>query len=72
MTRKKAEKELRQRFILNAARKLFAEKGLENLTKEEVAQKAEYTRRTLYLYFKNLDEIGGKLIQKKKKSRKDS
>jgi AcrR family transcriptional regulator len=42
---------------LNAARGLFADKGVENTSMEDIATAAEYTRRTLYSYFKSHDEI---------------
>lgn len=57
MSRKDAERELRRQYILKAARRVFAEKGVENTTMQEIAREAEYTRRTLYSYFKGLDEI---------------
>ena len=57
MSRKDAERHVRRQYILRAARRLFAEKGVEHTTMEDIAQEAEYTRRTLYSYFKSLDEI---------------
>ena len=56
-SRKESEREARQRFVLAAARRLFAEQGIENTSMEEIAAAAEYTRRTLYAYFKSRDEI---------------
>lgn len=55
--RKDAEIESRKRFITKAARILFAQKGIENTTMEDIAAAAGYTRRTLYAYFKSFDEI---------------
>jgi AcrR family transcriptional regulator len=57
MSRKSAEKKARQEYIISAARKLYEKKGVENVTMEDIAVAAEYTRRTLYSYFKNRDEI---------------
>jgi AcrR family transcriptional regulator len=57
ISRKEMEKESRIRFITNAARRLFVEKGIENTTMEDIAALSGYTRRTLYLYFKSFDEI---------------
>jgi len=51
------EREVRQRYVLNAARNLFAANGVENTSMEDIATAAEYTRRTLYTYFKSHDEI---------------
>lgn len=57
MSRKAIERETRRRLILKAARQLFDEKGIENTSMDEIASAAEYTRRTLYAYFKGRDEI---------------
>jgi AcrR family transcriptional regulator len=51
------EREARQRFVLEAARRLFAAKGVENTSMEDIAAAVDYTRRTLYAYFKSRDEI---------------
>jgi AcrR family transcriptional regulator len=57
MNRKKMERESKRRFVADAARSLFAEKGIENATMEDIAILSGYTRRTLYSYFKSFDEI---------------
>lgn len=57
MSRKTAEYEARQQFILDAARRLYTEKGVENSNMDVIASAADYTRRTLYSYFKSKDEI---------------
>ena len=57
MSRKDVERETRRRFILNAARRVFAEKGVEETSMDDIAREAEYTRRTLYAYFKSRDDI---------------
>ena len=57
MNRKEMEKESRMGFITGAARRLFGEKGIENTTMEDIAASSDYTRRTLYAYFKSFDEI---------------
>lgn len=46
-----------KRNILEVARQLFARKGLENTTINEIADISEYGRRTIYTYFKNKKEI---------------
>lgn len=55
--RKEIERESRIAFMVGAARRLFGEKGIENTTMEEIAASSDYTRRTLYAYFKSFDEI---------------
>ena len=57
MSRKTIEHEARQQFVLTTAKHLFATKGVENTNMEDIAQLANYTRRTLYAYFKSRDEI---------------
>ena len=55
--RKKREKEQRRNDIVDAAEKIFFEKGLNNSTMDEVAEEAELSKGTLYLYFKSKEEI---------------
>jgi len=57
MSRKAAERNAKKKFILSAARKLYAEKGIEDTSMEDIAEASEYTRRTLYSYFLSRDEI---------------
>ncbi len=55
--RKQREKEQRKIEILNAARKVFSNKGFNTATMEEIASMAELSPGTLYLYFKNKEEL---------------
>jgi AcrR family transcriptional regulator len=55
--RKHREKEQRRQQIMVAAKKLFASKGFSRATIEEIAKEAELSPGTLYLYFKNKDEL---------------
>ncbi|MCP4157547.1 MAG: TetR/AcrR family transcriptional regulator, partial [bacterium] len=55
--RKEREKEQRRNAIIDAAEQVFFSKGIENATMDEVAKKAEFSKGTLYLYFKNKDEL---------------
>ncbi len=57
MNLKDKERAVRQQHILDAARLLFEKQGVEETSMEQIAGAAEYTRRTLYAYFKNRDEI---------------
>lgn len=57
MTRKKVEYEARRQYVIDAARRVFAEKGVEDAGMEDIARAAGYTRRTMYAYFKSRDEI---------------
>jgi len=44
-------------LILKTAMNLFLDKGFENITIRNIAEKIEYSPATIYLYFKNKDEI---------------
>jgi AcrR family transcriptional regulator len=57
MSRKTVEREVRRQFVIDAARHLFASKGIEETSMDDIAAAADYTRRTLYAYFKSRDEI---------------
>lgn len=54
--RKEREKQHRRETILAAARELFFEKGYRT-TMEEIAERAELSKGTLYLYFNSKDEL---------------
>ncbi len=55
--RKQREKEQRKNDIISAARKVFSNKGFNAATMEEIASEAELSPGTLYLYFKNKEEL---------------
>lgn len=55
--RKQREKAQRKSDIINAARKVFSAKGFNSATMEEIALEAELSPGTLYLYFKNKEEL---------------
>jgi len=55
--RKEREKEQRRNAIIDAAEKVFFSKGVENATMDEVAEEAELSKGTLYLYFKNKTDL---------------
>lgn len=53
---KEREREQRQNDIIDAARKLFADKGFE-VSLDEVAKEVGLGKSTLYLYFKNKESL---------------
>jgi TetR/AcrR family transcriptional regulator len=53
--RKQREKELRRKQILEAAEKVFMNKGFEDATMDEIAEACELSKGTLYLYFQSKD-----------------
>jgi AcrR family transcriptional regulator len=55
--RKERQKEELKAKILQAAKALFMEKGFEETSIRNIAEKIEYSPTTLYLYFKDKDEI---------------
>ncbi|MBN1482632.1 TetR/AcrR family transcriptional regulator [candidate division KSB1 bacterium] len=55
--RRDREKVQRQNDILDAAEKVFFEKGYNAATMDDVAEEAELSKGTLYLYFKNREEL---------------
>ncbi|HED09320.1 MAG TPA: TetR/AcrR family transcriptional regulator [Caldithrix abyssi] len=55
--RKEREKQQRRNDIIDAAERLFFKKGYENTTMDQVAEEAELSKGTLYLYFKNKEDL---------------
>ena len=55
--RKEREKERRKQQILVAAKRVFSDKGFNKATMEDIAHEAELSPGTLYLYFKNKEEL---------------
>lgn len=55
--RKEREKERRKQQIIVAAKRVFSEKGFSKSTMEDIASEAELSPGTLYLYFKNKEEL---------------
>ena len=55
--RKQRERERRRQQIIVAAKRVFSAKGYSKSTMEDIAREAELSPGTLYLYFKNKDEL---------------
>ena len=55
--RKEREKEQRRNDIIDAAEHVFFEKGFDFAKMDDVAEKAELSKGTLYLYFKNREDL---------------
>lgn len=60
--RKKEPADVHRASIASAAEQLFMKKGIEAATMEDIAREAGYSKATLYVYFKNKEEIAGVLI----------
>lgn len=57
LTRKEREKKMREEEIIAAAEKIFCQKGFDESSMDEIATKAEFTKRTLYQYFTNKEDL---------------
>jgi AcrR family transcriptional regulator len=55
--RKSRERERRRQQIIVAAKKVFSQKGFNKATMDDIAGEAELSPGTLYLYFKNKEEL---------------
>jgi TetR/AcrR family transcriptional regulator len=62
--RRERERQQRQNAIIDAAEQLFFSKGVENTTMDEVAVAAELSKGTLYLYFKNKDDLYHAIVER--------
>lgn len=55
--RKEREKGARREEIINAAERIFFEKGFALATMDEIAESAELSKGTLYLYYKSKEDL---------------
>jgi len=55
--RKERDKESMRSAVLEAAMELYLEKGIESLTIRAVAERIEFSPATIYLYFRDKDDI---------------
>lgn len=55
--RKEREKEEMKKLVLDAAGKIAVSEGFEKISIRRIAEEIEYSPGTIYLYFKNRDEI---------------
>lgn len=55
--RKEREKEQRREEIISAAQKVFFEKGLQAATMDDIADTAEVSKGTIYLYYKSKEDL---------------
>jgi len=56
------EKENRRHAILNAARRLFFERGFRPVTVDSIAKKAELSKGAIYLHFDSKEEIYAQIL----------
>lgn len=55
--RKDKEKQIRRNDIIDAAEKKFFSKGYDAATMDDVAKEAEFSKRTLYIYFNSKEQL---------------
>ncbi|GEM_PF-3587608 len=63
LTRKERERLRHRQEILAAARKVFAMRGFKDATIDEIAEKAEFGKATLYHYFSTKEEMFQEVMQ---------
>ena len=55
--RKEREKEARRSLILDATERVFQGKGIQQTTMDDIAREAELAKGTIYLYYRNKEEL---------------
>ena len=55
--RKEKEKQIRRNDIIDAAEAVFFSKGYDVATMDDVARKAEFSKRTVYVYFNSKEQL---------------
>ena len=65
VSRKQRDRLLREEDFMDAAEKLFAERGFFETSMEDVAAEAEYATGTLYRYFSSKEDLYHSLLLRK-------
>jgi AcrR family transcriptional regulator len=60
--RKQAGRDFRKRAILEAAARVFADRGLEGASVRDIAAEAGYTPGAIYFYFSGKEEVYGEIL----------
>ena len=63
MTRKERERLIRKQEIIDASVKLFAGKGFNNTTLDDIAASSEFGKGTIYNYFSSKEEIYSEIVE---------
>jgi AcrR family transcriptional regulator len=61
--RREREREQVRTRILDAAREILSEDGLAGLSMRGIAERIEYSPATIYLYFRDKDELTREIVQ---------
>lgn len=62
-SRREREKQERRAAIQQAARELFCEKGFQSTTMDDIAERSEHGKGTIYNYFKSKDDLYVSIIE---------
>ena len=65
LNRKKRDRLLRRSDILRASEHVFAQKGYNKATMQDIAREAQYATGTVYLYFKDKESLYFSLLEEK-------
>jgi len=57
LSRREKEKQMREAAIISAAEQLFSIYGYANVSMDQIAKKADFTKRTIYQYFQDKDDL---------------
>jgi AcrR family transcriptional regulator len=60
--RKERERQRREKEIMDAAEEVFIEKGFDAMTMDEVAKRADFTKRTVYAYFPGKEDLACAIV----------
>jgi AcrR family transcriptional regulator len=65
LNRKERDRQLRKADILRASEHVFAQKGYDKATMQDIAREAQYATGTVYLYFKDKESLYFYLLEEK-------
>lgn len=57
LSRREKEKESRKMEIVNAAEKVFGQRGFDSASMDEIAKEAQFAKRTIYQYFVSKEDL---------------
>jgi AcrR family transcriptional regulator len=64
LSRRERERQIHEDEIVQAAEKVFCLKGFDDASMDEIAQEAQFTKRTLYQYFANKEDLFFEVVHK--------
>lgn len=61
-SRKEKERDIRRNEIIDAAEKIFSLNGFGNSTMDDIAKESEFSKRTIYVYFKSKEQLYSEIM----------